>query len=400
MDVFKKTTIANIEFKNRILRSATHEGLGDSEGFVMPELAPLIERLAKGGVGGIIPGNLGISSSGRGHTNMVMANADKYIEGLSSVADAAHKHGTPIIPQINHGGAHCSKSETGHDVVSSWKCRSGLSLSTARRLHSDEVDPIIDDFVSAIVRVQKAGFDGVQLHAAHGYLLAQFLSPAINRRNDEWGGSSEKRFRIVGEIIKRAREKVGSFPILAKMSAYDGDRNGISPDEGLRIAELFQEAGCDALEISCGGFSDGFNAMRVPAVPTEALTEFLPAVKSMSSLTKTIAKPFVPLLLKKHTPLYLYNVDIAEKIKKAVDIPVIVVGGIRSLEEIENILSQEKAHLVSMSRPFIIEPNIVNKFKEGKQTKSRCIDCGFCLFGCMSEPLRCYYGKMRTKKED
>lgn len=195
--------------------------------------------------------------------------------------------------------------------------------------------------------------------------------------------------------MARAREKVGAYPIIAKLSAYDGDRGGMSVEEGLRIAELFQKSGCDGLEVSCGGINDGFNVMRVAKkIPPELYFTLLQPYRELPAAKKKIIKFLMPLIVKRHTPIRNYNVEVAEAIKKRVDMPVIVVGGVRKLADIENIITRGMADYVAMSRPFIREPDLVNKFKSGEQQKSRCIDCGYCLLGVGETQLRCYNGKM------
>jgi 2,4-dienoyl-CoA reductase-like NADH-dependent reductase (Old Yellow Enzyme family) len=194
--------------------------------------------------------------------------------------------------------------------------------------------------------------------------------------------------------MKGARERVGNYPVLAKFSAYDNLKNGIRIDEALRIATMFQQAGIDALEVSCGA-NDGLSTMRPKEIPSDAIMEFLSPVNIKSEIVKSVLRKIIPLFTKKYEPLHNYNIAAAEKIKKQIDIPVIVVGGIRNINDINAIISGKKADYVSMSRPFIIEPDLMKKFREGKQDNSKCIDCCYCLFGLTKNPLRCYYGKVR-----
>jgi 2,4-dienoyl-CoA reductase-like NADH-dependent reductase (Old Yellow Enzyme family) len=193
--------------------------------------------------------------------------------------------------------------------------------------------------------------------------------------------------------MKGARNRVGDYPILAKFSAYDYLKNGISMDEGVRIAVMFQNAGIDAIEVSSGA-NDGLNTIRAPQIPSDSLIANMLPVKIKSGIVKSILKKTIPLFVKRYNPIYNYNVSAAEKIKQNVDMPVIVVGGIRDMNDINATINGNKADYVSMCRPFIIEPNLVRKFKEGKQDKSKCIDCCYCMFGLMNHSLRCYYGKL------
>jgi 2,4-dienoyl-CoA reductase-like NADH-dependent reductase (Old Yellow Enzyme family) len=393
--VFQETTLAGLKLRNRIIRSATHdEGTTTEDGFPTEELEKLYIRLAKGGVGAIITGYVGVQQDGKACNNMRMFDHDRYMDHYKNLNLKLKEYETPLILQVAHGGGQTSSVITGGEIVAPSRLKYPLSANTARELSDTEIRIIINNFVKAIERAKTAGFDGVQLHAAHGYLLSEFLSPHMNRRKDSWGGSLENRFRIIKEIIECAREKVNKFPILMKFCAYDGDRNGMRIEESIQIASLFQKAGGDAIEVSSGGIRDGFSSVRVRETPLKAMFTLIPQLSNMSSLKKSIFKFIIPLGLKKQSQLYNFNVKAAEKIKSEVDIPVIVVGGIRKLEDINEIINQNKADFISMCRPFVIEPDIVNKFASEKQNESRCIDCGYCLFGVSSQQLKCYYGKL------
>lgn len=252
---------------------------------------------------------------------------------------------------------------------------------------------MIQQFVKNIDRSRQAGFDGVQLHGAHGYLLSEFLSPAQNRRTDKWGGSTENRFRIIGEIIKRSKEKNCDFPIFIKINGYDFQKNGMREPEAVKIAKLLEKAGCDGLEVSCGVGRDGFSMVRTPEPPIEAITELTP-YRERSSVAKFFISTVARFKITSYKPIYNYNVCAASKIKNTVNIPVMVVGGIRSLRDMQTIVGENLADFVSMGRPFIIEPGIVNSLQNNKQTESKCINCGYCLLSATIKDVRCYYGEV------
>ena len=392
--VFEKSMIGTIELKNRILRSATHEGMGDKSGKPLKELYDLYEKLAKGGVGAIITGYMGIKQNGKTLFNMRMFDKDEYVDDYKDLNLKLKKDKIPIILQIAHGGSQTSSKITGEIPLSVGPIKN-LYGEKCREIDEREIEEIIDCFVKSIERAKEAEFSGVQLHSAHGYFLSEFLSPFLNKRKDKWGGNVENRFRILREILQRSREKVGHFPIWAKVSAFDENRNGKELDEIIKGCQILQENGCDAIEVSCGyGFKNPFEMVRVPKIPVEAMLVLIPNFRNYSLLKKAFFKIVAPLLIKKYKPIHNYNVNSAERIKKNVDIPVIVVGGIRTLSDIENIIETRGIDFVSMCRPFIIEPNIVNKFQEHKAVESRCIDCGYCLFGIASKKLKCYFGKI------
>jgi 2,4-dienoyl-CoA reductase-like NADH-dependent reductase (Old Yellow Enzyme family) len=389
--VFEKTSIAGIALENRIFRSATYEGMADEEGRPKDDLLTVYERLARNKVGAIITGYWAVQRNGRAYPHMCMFDSDDSIDSCRKLSTAVRAHNVPLILQIAHGGGQCDPSGTRKTVAPS--SVSYPLYSRPRALSEYEIEEIIDNFVKAIVRAKKAEFSGVQIHAAHGYLLSAFLSPHFNRRQDRWGGSTENRFRIVGEIIGRARQQVGDYPILIKISAYDGHKDGTTVEESIRLSKMLQEAGCDAIEVSCGN-CDWLHSIRMTEIPVEAILAFSPQYSQKPVWIKKILKLLIPLMIKKHRPLRNYNVEAAVKIKEQVSIPVIAVGGIRKLRDIEEIIGENKADYVSMCRPFIIEPDIVSKFSSGKQVESRCINCGYCLIGVSNDKLKCYYGKI------
>lgn len=394
-DVFARSSIAGIELKNKIFRSATYEGLSDNEGRPTKKLSDTYVKLAKGEVGAIITGLIGVHRKGRSHLHMCMIDSDDVIDDYKQMNALLGEYGVPVIAQLAHGGGQMDKiASGGFNLAPSIKFYVAAN-KFSQVLSEEDIIEIIDSFIKAVERAKKAGFAGVQIHAAHGYLLSEFLSGGLNRRKDRWGGSTENRFRIISEIMKGARERVGNYPILAKFSAYDYLKNGISMDEGLRIAVMFQKAGIDALEVSCGA-NDGLNTIRTKEVPSDAIMAYSFPINIKSEIVKNVMRKIIPLFAKRYDPIYNYNVDVAEKIKREIDSPVIVVGGIRNINDINSIISEKKADYVSMSRPFIIEPDIMKKFKEGRQDNSKCIDCCYCLFGGQKNPLRCYYGKVKA----
>lgn len=394
--IFRHALLAGITLNNRIIRSATHEGLADENGYPTEKLKELYVRLARGGVGAIITGYAGVQADGK--TNlfaMTMMDNDDKIPAYKEITRAVHQHNTPIILQLAHCGRQTRSKITGCPTVAPSAIRDTLfTEDMPRELSEEGINGIIDNFVAAIIRAKKAGFDGAQLHCAHSYLIAQFLSSNTNRRNDRWGGSTENKYRIIAEILRRAKEQVGDFPILVKINAYDGRKNGMRIDEAVLIAVMLEQSGCGAIEVSCGSFEDGFYPIRNEKMPLEAIMEYNFRYKNLPKAIKAVAKPFVPVFMKQPKPLLKYNLEAAIRIKKEVAIPVIVVGGINNIDDIHDIINNRNIDFVSMSRPFIIEPNIVNKFREGKQTKSKCIMCNYCVIIAEERPLKCYAGKL------
>jgi len=392
-NVFETCSLGTLTLKNRIIRSATHEGMAHPDGTPTDDLLKMYRSLSAGGAGAIITGYVGVRQNGKTLANMRMFDRDEYIDVYRSINGQLKQYHTPMILQIAHGGSRSISRITGLEVVSASPRRKNEYGDSVKEASDTEIRAIIDAFVAAIVRAKAAGFDGVELHAAHGYLLSEFISPVFNRRRDRWGGSTENRMRIIVEIFSEARSRVGSFPILIKISAHDEHKQG--PAEAVAIARMLQAASCDAIEVSCG-CGDFMYAVRMPKLPIDAVLGLMPRYQHMPSYQRLFFRLIAPFLIKVSKPLSNYNVEAAEVIKQSVDIPVIVVGGIRDLSSIRTIISEKGVDFVSLSRPFIIEPDIVNRFQKGQES-SRCINCGYCLIGVVANPVRCYYGRVPEK---
>lgn len=393
--VFGDANIAGVTLKNRIIRSATHEGMADENGCPTEMMMKKYKHLARSEVGAIITGYAGVKQNGKSPMlNMLMIDSDFQVEPLRELTRRVHEYGTPVFLQIAHCGRQTRSKITGFPTVAPSAIKDKIySEEVPHALFEDEIYELIEKFVLAVERAKKAGFDGVQIHAAHGYLLSSFLSPHMNKRNDIWGGSTENRFRIVNEIIRQARARVGEYPILVKINAYEKSKDGINIEEAVRVSRCLEQAGCDGIEVSCGTVEEGFVTSRGDC-PFDAISRNNFKMEKIPKFFNPLVKFMVKRTMTSPEPHFLYNLPHAEEIKKHVSIPVIVVGGIRKLEDIKKIIEQERCDFVSMSRPFIIEPDLVKKFKEGRQNESKCINCNYCLIGAEKHPLKCYCGRI------
>lgn len=395
--LFSTGEIAGIRFKNRLIRSATHEGMADAEGRPLPVLSELYTKIARGGAGGIITGEAAVSPAGKssGHHSL-MIHHDDLIPAYKELTRAVHEFDTPLVLQLQHCGRQTAARATGTTPIApSAVWDRFYSEEMPREMDEGDIKGVIKDFAAAVVRAREAGFDGVQYLAAHGYLLSQFLSRYTNRRTDRWGGSLENRFRIVNEIFRETRNAVGDYPLLVKLNAFDARKNGMRIEEAVEISRMLEAAGCDGIEVSNGVFEDGLNSVRGPKLPLDAAYVHLPQYKNFSSFKKKLYRVIGPLLIKSFRPYYNYNVAAAARIKKAVSIPVMVVGGVHRLADMREIVDGGTADYISMSRPFIIEPDIVDRLSSGRQAASRCILCNYCSIGIAVGQLKCYYGKVR-----
>lgn len=355
--LFEPFTIAGIELGNRIVRSATYEKLADVDGFVTEELITLYRNLAKGGAGLIITGNALVHVSGRSVPQALCIHNDFYIDKLKRLTAAVHKKSGRIALQLVHGGRQCFPSMLGEEqpLAPSEVYEPTLKI-TPRAMRDEEIWRIIEAFGDAARRAMYAGFDGIQIHGAHGYLVNNFLSPHTNKRTDYWGGDEERRFHFLEEVFKAIRKEVGDhYPIMIKLNSADFVEGGLTVEESLKIAKRLEDLGLDAIEVSGGIYESQLKAARTNIKTIEQEAYFREAARSF---------------------------------KKELHIPVIVVGGIRSKAVAENILKEEDADLISLSRPLIREPDLPNKFKEGKE-KADCISCNGCMRFMKLDTVRC-----------
>ncbi len=357
--LFEPFNLSGIVIKNRLVRSATYEKRADEDGFVTDSIVELYESLTRGGVGLIITGNTLVHPSGRTITQMLCLHSDIYIEGLTSLTRAVHDMGGIIFIQLVHGGRQSPPVLLGglSPMAPSAVYDPSTGIMPGEMTETD-IWAMIDAFADAARRARIAGFDGVQIHGAHGYLISEFLSPHTNRRDDYWGGDEEKRFHFVEEVYRAIRREVGEdYPVIIKMNADDGLDSGLKPDEALRIAKKLEDIGIDAIEVSGGMYESGKKTARTD-------------------------------ILKPQDEAYFR--EAARLFKKNLNIPVILVGGLRSRSIMEDILYKRDADLVALSRPFIREPDLSEKFKKGKE-KADCISCNGCMNFSKLDVVRCVH---------
>ena len=368
-EIFEETRIGNMVLKNRIVRSATWENRATEDGFVTDELIDFTGELARGGVGLIITGISYITEEGKITFGQTGIHRDECIPGLRRFIDEVHRQGGRVAVQLTHGGGKSRLSQPGKPLLAPSDMEAQFfGIAPSRAMSMDEIESVQGAFRSAALRAREAGFDAIQLHAAHGYLLSQFLSPLCNRREDEYGGDLKRRARFAAELIVGIREAVGpDFPILMKINGDDFVDDGLKAPEAAEITNLFERAGLSAVEISGGLFGSD-------RIPKELIRK--------SARNPETSAFFLPQ---------------AQEFRKRVSIPIILVGGIRSVEMIEVLLSEEKVDYVAMSRPFIREPHLVRRWKSGDRSPSSCRTCGRCLLKAFrGHKVQCY----RLKKPD
>lgn len=389
--LFSPSKIGDMEISNRFINAATYDAMATEKGETTDKMIARYGELARGGVGLILSGYMHVSPVGKSMKYQTGIYSDELIPGLQKLADAVHEEGGRIVFQLVHGGRQTSKSLIGQTPMApSGIHRDMVYMVKPKEMSEDDIAGAIADFGSAARRADEAGADGVQIHAAHGYLINEFLSPFFNQRNDDWGGSDENRFRFLKETTLGARKALPpGKPVLVKLNANDyTPKQGMTPNLAAKYGSWLASLGVDAIEVSAG--TACFSVMEIwrGDVPVNDLVNSFP----------TWQKPFAKIVLKRLQGKFDleegYNVEAARTIKPAVgEVPVITVGGFRNLNHMEETLEKGYTDFISMCRPFIREPSLVRKFKEGKSESAKCMSCNGCVAAVVNDrPVQCVHG--------
>ncbi|MDF1533277.1 MAG: NADH:flavin oxidoreductase [Methanosarcinaceae archaeon] len=350
--IFEPITVCDLNIRNRFVRSATHEWLAEENGRPTSRIGDMYEELAKKEVGIIITGYSYVNPRGKSSDKQQGIYDDRFVEPYQDITSRVHKYKSKIFAQIVHGGRQAKPTTKYPISIAPSPVTDTSSGITPIEMTEADIFETIEDFTNAARRAKEAGFDGVQLHCAHGFLLSNFISPYTNKRTDRWGGSVKKRTQIIVNIIKRIRQTTGNdFPIMVKLNATDGfdsksGKIGLDAPECVEIAKILEQNGICAIEVS-GGISEAGPIMSRSA----------------------INKPEKEAYFKQYS----------KAIKEAVNIPIILVGGVRSKTMMESLLSDGYADMISMSRPFIREPDLIIKLKSGESEQVSCVSCNKCF---------------------
>lgn len=365
-EMFAPGKLGRLDIKNRIVRSATYEGLAYPEGRVTPRQVDYLVRLAKGEVGLLVLGITAVDAGGKGMSGMTGIYSEDHYEGHARLVEAVHEAGARISIQLAHVGAQADPKRLPEPVGPSAILHPAFDV-TPRELSTDEVKGLVDAFGRASDLAARAGYDAIQIHGAHGYLVDQFMSPRFNRRRDEYG--DPKKF--VMDVYRAVNAASGSAAVHIKLNIDDFLEGSTTAEVSLPIARALDKEGISAIEVSSGTTASGklSPSRKVKGVEDEA-----------------------------------YFLELARQVKKAVKCPVIGVGGFRSPEVINRVLSLCQVDFVALSRPLIREPGLIRRWKEGDLAPARCESCNRCFatekYG---EGIQCmldYRERIRREKED
>ena len=358
-NLFSPITINRMELKNRAVMPAMATALGNGNSTVSDRLVSYLERRAAGGVGLIIAEVCAIDPRGRGLANEIGVWNDSFIPGLSRLAEAAHRHDGKIALQLHHAGRETMEMLIGEKPEAPSDLPSPVLKQECEAMTAGRIRALVNEYAAAAYRARAAGFDAVEIHSAHGYLLNQFLSPFSNRRSDEYGGSDENRARFLLEILRAIRKQVGAhYPVIIRFSGEECIKGGFNLDFTRWLAVQLADAGADALHVSVGVYT----------TPGSLITASMDTPEG-------------------------FNLFRAAEIKRAVGVPVIGVGRIIDPRMADEAIARGDADLVSMGRQLLADPDVLAKAREGRFDDIRwCLSCNQgCVERLMMEykPITC-----------
>lgn len=387
--LFEPLELRGVELKNRLVRSATYEAMATESGAVTDALLAHYRQLARGEVGLIITGHAYVHPLGRAARHQMGLHDDALLPGLRRLTREVHDEGGRIVFQLAHAGRQTAPGLIGHrPLAPSSRGRDPIYFVKPQAMDGDQIRTVINAFGAAAARAEAASADGIQIHAAHGYLVNEFLSPYFNVRDDSWGGTPENRFRFLQEVILEVRSRMSDeLPLLVKLNTRDHTpEQGITPELAVDYAERLTELGIDALEVSRGSPIYAPFHMCRGEVPVKGIVRSVPWWQ----------RPLARLIVRRWAGRYdlegLYNLEPARLIKPQLgSVPLILTGGVRTVNQMAHVLEHEHAELVGMSRPFIREPALARRISLGRTDSASCVSCNRCFAAIANDlPVRCY----------
>lgn len=346
--LFEENKLGTMTLRNRFVRSATWENKTTEDGHMTDELYNVYGELADGHVGLIITGYANVVKEEQPNPGMMGIYDDSFIEEYKVLTDLVHEKGSKIMLQVAYGGTKTTYNVGERVIFAPSDVPERGTCTQGKEMTKEDIKYIVEAFGEAARRCKASGFDGIEIHGAHTYLINQFLSPYYNRREDEYGGSFENRMRFLVEIYEAMRQQVGSdFPILVKLTATEFFEHGLTFAETKVMCKVLEMLGVDGLEIS--GNIHG-------------------KAKSM------VGESFDGHTIEKEGYFAGYGKEISEH----VNIPVITVGGLSTIEHIEKLAEETDIALYAIARPLLAEPDLIKRWEEGDRSKAKCVRCSRC----------------------
>jgi 2,4-dienoyl-CoA reductase-like NADH-dependent reductase (Old Yellow Enzyme family) len=357
--LYDQTMLKGLKLKNRFFKAAVWENMAAEDGHMTDRLLSVYEDAARGGASTILTGYAHVTKEEQPNPHMLGIYDDSFIPEYRKLTQLVHAHAANLILQMVYGGSMSSMKPPSARIFGPSAVQNELSGITPVEMTKKDIAELVHAFADAAGRAKKAGFDGVELHGAHGYLLSQFLCPHYNRRTDEYGGSIENRTRMIAEIVEAIRRETGeAFPILIKINSEDFMEDGLTSRESIAAVQILQAKGLDAVEVS-GGILSGPNVLK----------------NNLSSLRPVSSKEKES-FFKEH----------AAKLAVAVSIPVILTGGNRHCDVMEKLLHTTGISYFGLARPLISEPDLIGRWEKDPLISPRCVSCNQCYrtkFDCI-----------------
>lgn len=362
-----------LETRNRIIRAGTSETMAGRDGEVTPKLAALYARLAEGRAGAIFTGHLFCHPRGRYARRQTGIYDDKLIPGLRELADGVHRAGGIVLGQVAHSGSQSRAPDVNPLAPSA--VPNALTGREVPPGNEDEIHEAVDAFAAGARRALDAGFDGVHIHGANGYLISEFLSPLTNRRDDGWGGDLAGRLRFPREVVRAVRKVVPADKALTmKIGVVDAPAGGLELGDGVEAALTLLSEGLDAIEVSCG----------VMTLASDSARQYVAVDRGRAARDLLVHRLFAEEVAE------AYFVPWVRELRGRVDTTVVAVGGMRRTETMESVLAAGDADFVAMARPFIREPDIAAQIVAGRRGRVDCTSCNICLMHEGHHSLRCW----------
>ena len=370
IDPFAPAALGSLTLRNRFVKAATFEGMAE-DNLVSDRLIDFHRVMAAGGVGMTTVAYLAVSEDGQGAPGEIVVRAEAG-PGLRKLADAVHAEGAAISAQIGHAGP--VAAGTGRPGLAPSRMFSPIALKFTKAIDEPTIERITRDFANAARLLQDNGFDAVELHLGHNYLLSAFLSPALNKRKDRWGGSIEHRAEFPRRVARAVREAVGpSMAVLAKLNMVDGYRGGIWIDESLEAARLLESDGVlDAIELTGGSSLKNPMYLFKGDAPIDEMAKAFP--QPLRTGFKLLGARFMP----SYPFEEAYFLPFARQFRDALTMPLVLLGGVNRFDTVTRAMD-EGFEFVAIGRALLREPDLLTRWQKGERTESLCIHCNKCM---------------------
>lgn len=382
--LFTPGNIGPVTLRNRIIRSAAFEGMGKDNNPTQ-QLKDYHVAVAAGGVGMTTIAYAGICRSALSFNSQLWLRPE-IVGSLRDITDEIHAKGAKASIQIGHCGNMTHKSTAGCTPVGASSGFNLYSPTIVRGLKKDELKEIASYFGEAVNLAREAGFDCVEVHAGHGYLISQFLSPYTNKRRDEYGGSLDNRMRFMRECMAEVMKSAGSdMGVLVKMNMNDGFKSGMQEEEALKVGKALEECGAHALVLSGGFVSKAPMYVMRGKMPIHTMTHYMDQL-----WLKYAVRMFGGMMVPKHKFRPLYFLEQARMFREALKLPLVYVGGVTSRKDADKIIDREGFDFLQMGRALLNDPDFVNKIKDDESHESACEHLNYCIARMYSRDMACY----------